>query len=342
MVVKNFPDRKIIIDNKTYLYFGGTSYLGIATNSEFQKLVFNSIKKWGTSYGSSRSSNIKLSIFSRAETSFSKFIGAESSLSVSSGMLAGKLVISHLLNKNYTFFHYPKTHPAILSPKSLPLFINNQLHPKLQNNNIEEVVITVDAILSLEVSITNFDFLNSISNKKKITLVLDESHTLGIVGQSGEGVFNTIKNNKIYRKIMISSLGKAFGLSAGIIASDTSFIEELKNESIFITSSPANPAYLETFLQAQNLYKIQFNKLKTNLEFLDKILVKSKNFSFNKDYPVIYSENSEVSDLLLKNAVVNSRFKYPTYKNEMNRIVITANHFKRDLEKLALLLNSAK
>lgn len=342
MTVENFPDREISIDGKTYLYFGGTSYLGMATNVNFQKLVFNSFKKWGTSYGSSRASNIKLSVFNEAETSLSQFIGAESSLTVSSGMLAGKLVISHLQSKNQIFYHYPKTHPAILAPNSLPLFINNQLNPKLQNDNKEEIAITVDAILSLEVSTTNFDFLNVISNNKKITLVVDESHTLGIVGKYGEGIFSTINNTKIDRKIMVSSLGKALGLSAGVIASDNNFIEELKNESIFVTSSPANPAYLETFLQAGNLYKLQLHKLRSNLEILDSILIKSKNFSFNKNYPVIYSENSEVSDLLLENGIINARFKYPTYKNEMNRIVITSNHTKKDLEKLALLLNSAK
>lgn len=342
MIVEKFPDREIIINGKTYLYFGGTSYLGMATNSEFQELVFNSIKKWGICYGSSRASNIKLAVFKKAETSFSKFIGAESSLSVCSGMLAGKLVISNLQSKNQTFFHYPKTHPAILAPNSLPLFINNQLHPKLLDDSTQEIVISADAILSLDVTITNFDFLNNISNNKKITLVIDESHTLGIVGKSGEGIFNSIKNDKISRKIMVSSLGKAMGLSAGIIASDSNFINELKNETIFVTSSPANPAYLEAYLQAQKLYKIQFNKLKANLKFLDKILVKSENFSFNKSYPVLYSEKSEVSELLLKNGIINARFKYPTYKNEMNRIVITANHTQIDLEKLALLLNSAK
>ena len=38
MIVEKFPDREIIINNKTYLYFGGTSYLGMATNSEFQEM----------------------------------------------------------------------------------------------------------------------------------------------------------------------------------------------------------------------------------------------------------------------------------------------------------------
>ena len=34
-----------------------------------------------------------------------------------------------------------------------------------------------------------------------------------------------------------------------------------------------------------------------------------------------------------------SNFKYPTYKNKMNRIVITANHTQEDLEKLIEILN---
>ena len=93
MQINKFPDRTITIENKDYLYFGGTAYLGLPTHPEFQEVLFQSIKKWGTFYGSSRSSNIKLAIYNQFEDFFAQQIGAEASLTVSSGTLAGKLVI---------------------------------------------------------------------------------------------------------------------------------------------------------------------------------------------------------------------------------------------------------
>lgn len=88
MTVDQFPDRTVEVDGKSFLYFGGTSYLGMATHPEFQKLLCESIQQWGTAYGSSRNSNIQLSIYQEAETLFSSLIGCESALFVSSGTLA--------------------------------------------------------------------------------------------------------------------------------------------------------------------------------------------------------------------------------------------------------------
>ena len=45
MIVNEFPDRKILVNGIEYLYFGGTNYLGITTNPEFQTILFESIKK---------------------------------------------------------------------------------------------------------------------------------------------------------------------------------------------------------------------------------------------------------------------------------------------------------
>lgn len=337
MIIDSFPDRIITVEGQEYLYFGGTSYLGMATNNEFQNLLINSIRKWGTAYGSSRSSNVKLSVYDKFEQRFAQYISSEASLAVSSGMLAGKFTVDYLSKTIKTFYHYPKTHPAVLAMNSLPLFIEGKLHSNLQNNIAEEIVITVDALLSLEVIPTSFGFLNQISSKKKITLVVDESHSLGIIG---EGIFNTIQNNNLHRKIMVSSLGKALGLTIGIIAGDKEFIEELKNESVFISASATNPAYLETYLQAQDLYNSQRQKLKDNLNFVTAKLNSNKKYKFDSLYPVIYSNDDSVFTTLLKNKIIITRFKYPTYKGYLNRMVITSNHTHEDLEKLIHILNN--
>ncbi len=340
MIVERFPDRTIHVEGKDYLYFGGTAYLGLPTNSAFQSTLAQCLLKWGSFYGSSRNSNIKLSVFNRVEEFFAKQIGTEDSVTTSSGTLAGRLILEYLSKSKHVFYHYPKTHPAILQSNSLPLFIEDKLHPNLQNNVQENIVITVDSVLALEVKPTSFDFLNDISKKKRITLVVDESHSLGIVGKNGIGIFNTISNEKITRKILISSLGKALGLSGGIIASDKDFIDSIKKENLFISSSCANPAYLEAYILSQDLIKGQQQKLKENLEFLFKDLNLKSSFTFKKNYPIIYCNDENFYKTLYNNNIIITNFKYPNYKGLMNRIVITANHTKDDLEKLKKVLKA--
>ena len=342
MQVNEFPDRTILVDGTEYLYFGGTSYLGVASNHDFQVILNKNIQKWGSFYGSSRNANVQLAIYEEFENYFSDFVKSESSLSVSSGTLAGKLVIEELKKEGNSFFHYPKTHPAIMEPTSKTLFIDGKIHPLILNSEENHLVITVDAMLSGEVLATNFDFIEQVPKEMNVTLVVDESHTLGILGHNGEGVFSSIKTKNIHRKIMISSLGKALGLAGGVIASDRSFIDGLKRSNSFTSSSGASPAYLNAYLESTHIYKNQQEKLKDNLVFIDKYLDKKDNYKFNANYPVIYIDNDAIFTELLGKGIAITSFKYPTYQKRMNRVVITSNHTKEDLKILINILNNDK
>lgn len=335
MVSDYFPDRKISIDGKDYIYFGGTSYLGLSTTPEFQNNLINSIRKWGTSYGSSRASNVKLSIYEHAENLLAKNIGAERALALSSGTLAGQLVLEILEKSNSKFFHYPKTHPAILHKSSQPLFIDGQVNTELKSSQNDSIVITVDAILASEVNITDLDILNQISPSKKITLIIDESHSIGITGNDGWGVFKKINNDKIERKIMTASLSKAFSSVGGVIASDQDFIETLYNHPLFKGSSAMNPAYLHTLINSSAIIKAKQKQLQRNLSYLTDILPKREDLKFNSNYPVIYIGGNGIYEWLKSHRIIISSFKYPNYKTLMNRIVITANHEFDDFDFLS-------
>lgn len=340
MKVNRFPDRKITSNQNDYLYFSGTSYLGMATNQEFVKLLSKHLQIWGTQYGSSRNANVKLSIFEEFETFFSNYITAESCISVSSGTLAGHIAIKALTNNENVFFHYPKTHPAIIAEGSLPLFVDNVLHPKLSDAQTKHIVITLDAVGSGEVTPTSLSFLDNILKDKHITLLIDESHSIGITGNRGRGVFSSITHPNINRKVFVSSLSKALGLVGGVIASDADFIGSITKSNLFTSSSPASPAYLATFLNAQDIYQKQYDKLAKNLAFLHKHLQPQPEITLDVRYPVIYSDNDCIFTKMLDAGIVITSFKYPTYPKPMNRIVITANHTENDLKTLLNILNN--
>jgi 8-amino-7-oxononanoate synthase len=335
MTVDGFPDRKIRVNGVEYLYFGGTNYLGITTNPDFQNILFESIKKWGTGFGSSRNSNIKLSIYETAEKLLAKNIGTEAALAVTSGMLAGKLVVEHLSNTIDAVFHFPDTHPALMSLSSLPVMENGKLNPRIFDPTISKITVVTDAIPSLYVEPIDLNILFDIPKEKEITLVIDESHSFGIYGNEWQKALEK-ENIKIIR---IASLAKALGISGGVIAGNSDFISEIRNLNSFIGASGMNPAFLETYSNAQELYQSQKQKLKQNLDYIDKNFINRAGFTFNPTYPLIYFESEVVSKKLLKNKIITTSFKYPTSSGKLNRIVITSNHTTLDLEQLITQLN---
>ncbi len=339
MKVNQFPDRIIEIDNQSYLYFGGTSYLGLPSHPDFQNLLINNIRQWGTAYGSSRSANIQLTAYENGEKFLTRFIQSEAALTVSSGMLAGKLVIEALTPQTDSFFHFPNTHQALKALESEPFFIENQLNPRLLNSVAEKITILADAVPSFQIQAIDFSVLNSIPSHKEITLVIDESHSLGILGTQGRGIFSSIVLSSIKRKIMVASLGKAFGLTGGVIAGDIDFISHLQKLDTFVSSAGMNAAFVQTMADAETIYISQHQKLKANLRYIDTILKKNNTVLFNPDYPVIYPTFENINNILKSNKIIITNFKYPTDTKVLNRIIITANHQKEDLDKIVTLLN---
>jgi 7-keto-8-aminopelargonate synthetase-like enzyme len=339
MKVNQFPDRTIEIDNKEYLYFGGTAYLGLPTHPEFQKLLIKNILQWGTAYGSSRSANIQLSAYEDGEQFLANFVKADAALTVSSGMLAGKLVVEILEPQTDCFFYFPGTHSAIKAPNSLPVFIGNELNPRLLDATIEKITILTDSVPSFHVQPIDLTMLHLIPFNKEITLVIDESHSLGILGTNGCGIYSTTNPLNIKRKIMVSSLGKAFGLTGGVIASDSQFILQMKTHDTFVSSAGMNAAFVQTMADAEAIYLQQHQKLKANLSYINNQLIKNEAVLFDPNYPLIYPEIERINELFISNNVIITNFKYATSTKDLNRIVITANHKKEDLNTLIYILN---
>ncbi|WP_394776681.1 aminotransferase class I/II-fold pyridoxal phosphate-dependent enzyme [Flavobacterium sp.] len=338
MNVNQFPDRIIEINQEHYLYFGGTAYLGLPTNKNFQELVIKNIRQWGTTYGSSRSANIKLTAYENGENFLANYIKAESTVTVSSGMLAGKLVIDQLKKQTNSFFHFPNNHTAIQTNESLPIFINDQINPRLLDSKFEKITVLTDGVSGFQTKAVDLSILKEITNHKEITLLIDESHSFGILGKNGSGIYSEI-DLPIKRKIMISSLGKAFGLNGGVIASDALFINQIKEMDIFISAAGMNPAFVQTLADASEIYKLQHQKLIENLNYIDQTLIKNDNIKFDKSYPLIYLEDENLIELLKENKIIIASFKYQSNSKNLNRIVITANHLREDLDKLVNILN---
>ncbi|MNK67096.1 putative pyridoxal phosphate-dependent acyltransferase [compost metagenome] len=338
MIVEKFPDRIIEVDQKQYLYFGGTAYLGLPTNEKFQNLVVQNILKWGTTYGSSRTANIQLTAYDAGERFLASHIGSESTVTVSSGMLAGKLVLEKLKEQTDCFYHLNEIHSAIQIENSLPVFVNEKLNDRLLDSKSEKITILTDGVPSFQTKPIDLSFINKISNQKEITLVIDESHSLGIVNENGSGIYATI-SFPIKRKILVSSLGKAFGLTGGVIASDFDFINQIKELETFTSAAGMNPAFVQTLSDASEIYKIQHQKLLDNLNYIDSILIKNNSILFDKNYPLIYLLSDDLVEKVKQENIIIASFRYKKEAEPLNRIVITANHIKEDLDKLISVLN---
>jgi 7-keto-8-aminopelargonate synthetase-like enzyme len=326
------------------LSFKGTDYLNITRNKEFKYFLNEGFKKYGSSFGGSRLSGNFADLYEEAENRLAEISGAQASVSFSSGTLAGLALIKQL--EKHELIYSPDAHPAIQpnhtqkTDKSYDEWVEFLL--ATYHKQGKHLVLLSNSLNALKCEKYQFSWINELAKHRKITIVIDDSHGFGILGKNGAGIYNELADSDHIEKIVISSLGKAWGIPGGVILGTDTLIEKLKKSALFGGGSPVIPAYFNAFLKAENIYTQNRKKLKDNIEYFKTKLDKPEMFHSFEGFPAFYTKHHEIYDLLNKKNIEISSFNYPSPEDERyTRIVLNSGHNHIEIDKLCNLLNTA-
>ncbi len=336
--LENSPGRTCLIDNKEYLFFSGYSYLGMNHVKEFTGFVKEGIKKYGVLFPSSRISNTRLKLYEKFEESLSALTGMEDTVSFSSGFLAGK-TISEILSSYKNILVAPQTHPAIKIESTIKFtaetFLNwkDEIVTLINSSDENEFVLIADSVNILRAEVNNFSFLENINPSKKIIFLIDDSHGIGILGKTGEGIIPQLPKKSNIEYIICYSLSKAFNIEGGAVSCSKTRAKKLRQHSNYTASTAINPALAHAFIKSKKLYAAQRKKLFKNLQYLKKHLPASL-LRHDFDLPVFICKEEMAEENFYGKGIIISSFGYPDpSSNKIIRIVISALHTKKDLQK---------
>ncbi|MDZ7880681.1 MAG: aminotransferase class I/II-fold pyridoxal phosphate-dependent enzyme [Saprospiraceae bacterium] len=363
------PSRTALFDGEEYLFFSGTSYLGIGHQGEFRAALMEGIDRYGTVFSASRNNNLRLKIYEEAESFIAHWTGAAQALTVTSGLLAGQLAVNFLKNSQNdkalkpAFIYAPSAHPAVWEAPPSTVFQNRadfekQIIKTVKKGKNAPIVIVSNAVDMLKCETFDFSWIKKLPDNQDITLLVDDSHGIGVTGENGSGIFKGLKkltrpNVKI---IVIASLAKALGIPGGVILSEEKIITAIRNNPLFVGASPIIPAYLYAFLNTQALYDKARQTLAHNIELFTSLLAEVQhNLLLNKNpkkgklslddlnpfrtpmlnYPVFYTPKNDLFDHLFANKIFISHFAYPQPTDPpITRVVLSALHTEKDMTHL--------
>ena len=341
--IASFPGREIFLNGEKFLYFGGTAYLGLQTDPEFQDIFINNIKKFGTNYSASRKANVRISIYGETETYLARLIGSQSCLTLSSGYLAGQIVSRYFHKKGHHCFYAPGTHEALHLLESKNYEDGGRLIldlKKATESTDKSPVLFLESLEPEGKNYPDFDWLKKLPLDKLI-LVVDDSHGLGIIGNKGGGVYRSLEKIKSKDLIVCGSLGKGFAVQAGVVAGSGRLINELKATDMFAAASPATPGSLATLLESSEILSEKRKLLFENVDYFLGKLGDTNAFYYMPQYPSFAFENIGLPSHLLKDKIIVTNFNYPTGKDPVvQRIVLSAHHTKDDLDRLILSIGT--
>ncbi len=264
--IQSEQDTEVIINGKKVLMFGSNSYLGLTNHPKVKEAAIEAVKKYGTGCAGSRFLNGTLDIHTRLEEKLARLVNKEGALCYSTGFQVNLGVVSVLGGRNDFLLLDELDHASIIEGSRLSF--SKVL--KFEHNNMEALecklklcqkeslkLIVVDGIFSMEGDIINLPEVVRLAEKYDASVMVDDAHSLGVIGKNGSGTASHFGlTDKV--DLIMGTFSKSFAALGGFIAADKEVINFIKHNSrTLIFSASMTPASAATVLAAIDIMETE-------------------------------------------------------------------------------------
>ena len=250
-VIESDQDTEVVINGKKALMFGSNAYLGLTNHPKVKAAAIAATKKYGTGMAGSRFLNGTLDIHLELEKKLADFVGKEDAIIYPTGFQVNLGVVSCVTGREDYILWDELDHASIIDGHRLSFsqklkFKHNDmdsLEKQLQKCEPNKVkLIVVDGVFSMEGDIANLPEIVRLSKKYNANIMVDEAHSLGVLGRNGRGscdYFDVVSDVDL----IMGTFSKSLASIGGFIASSEPIINFLRHNSRSYTfSASSTPA----------------------------------------------------------------------------------------------------
>ena len=258
---------------KDCINFASYNYLNLSGDPRVNAAAIQAIQEFGTSVAASRIVSGEISLHIKLEQAIANLIGTEDALVFVSGHATNVTTIGHLFSSNDLIIYDALSHNSIIQgallsgAKRMHYPHNNcdYLESILLKHRLkyERVLIVTEGLFSMDGDIAPLKKLIEIKNKYKAFLMVDEAHSIGVLGAKGLGIREhcQIEANEV--DIWMGTLSKTLAGCGGYIAGSHALIEQLRYYAPgFIFSVGLSPALAAASLAALNILREEPERVK--------------------------------------------------------------------------------
>ncbi|MDB5090947.1 serine palmitoyltransferase [Mucilaginibacter sp. OK098] len=283
--IESGQDTEVFIDGKRVLMFGSNSYLGLTSHPKIKEASKKAIDKYGTGCAGSRFLNGTLDIHIELEKRLAKYVDKEAAVLFSTGFQVNLGVLSSITGRNDYLILDEYDHASLIDGSRLSFskvikYAHNDMEDLQRKLSIlpEEAVklIAVDGIFSMEGDIVKLPEIVKIADKFGANIMVDDAHSLGVIGHNGAGTASHFGLTDQVDLIM-GTFSKSLASLGGFIASDAETIDYLKHRAralMFSASMP--PASVASVIAALDIIESEperIAKLWDNTNYAMKLLL---------------------------------------------------------------------
>ncbi len=283
--IESGQDTEVLINGKPVLMFGSNSYLGLTNHPAIIEASQKAIQKYGTGCAGSRFLNGTLDIHEELERRLAIYTGKGAAVLFSTGYQANLGALSCLTGRNDYLVLDESDHASIIDGSRLSFskvikYAHNDMNDlrkklSLLPENAVKLIAT-DGIFSMEGDIVKLHELNAVANEFEASILVDDAHSLGVIGEKGAGTASHFGLTDSTDLIM-GTFSKSLASLGGFIASDEETIEYLKHRArSLMFSASMTPASVASTLAALDIIESEphhIERLWANTRYAKELLL---------------------------------------------------------------------
>ena len=242
---------RVFVNGREMDMFASYSYLGLIGHPKINAAAKAAIDKYGTGTHGVRTLAGTLTIHRELEDTIADFKQAEAAITYSSGYATNLTVVSTLVGRGDYVISDKLNHASIVDG----CLMSGAKFLRFQHNDMEALehrlqqvpagatkLVISDSVFSMDGDVINFPRMVELCRKYHAWLMIDEAHSVGVLGKTGRGIEEHFGMEGTI-DIKMGTMSKTIPSVGGYIAGSKELINYLRHASrAYIFSAAVPPA----------------------------------------------------------------------------------------------------
>ncbi len=253
------------IEGKKVIMAGSNNYLGLTAHPKVKEAAIKAVEKYGTGCSGSRYLTGTLDLHIELEQRLAKFFNKEAVLLFSTGYQTAQGIIPTLVQRGDYIVSDKDNHACIVAGNLMAKGAMAEFVRYKHNDmaDLERVIqklpigagklIVSDGVFSTGGEIVDLPKLNKIAKEYKARILIDDAHSVGVIGKGGRGTASEFNlENEI--DLTMGTFSKTFASLGGFVAGEERVINYIKHfaPALIFSASPT-PAAVAAALAALDI-----------------------------------------------------------------------------------------
>lgn len=250
------------IEGRKIIMAGSNNYLGLTAHPRVKEAAVKAIEKYGTGCSGSRYLTGTIDLHVQLEEKMAKFFNKEAVLLFSTGYQTAQGIIPTLAQRGEYVVSDRDNHACIVAGNLMAKGATAEVVRYKHNDmaDLERVIsklpletgklVVSDGVFSTGGEIVDLPKLNTIAKKYNARILVDDAHSVGVIGKGGRGTASEFGLEDQIDMTM-GTFSKTFASLGGFVAGDAKVINYLKHNSpALIFSASPTPASVAAAMEA--------------------------------------------------------------------------------------------